>query len=59
MYGGQLKLFTWAKFGLVGGLVRQTFILSGLSPFPTTGGGRSDLQEISGTNFYFGLSVKL
>ncbi|TNF27684.1 MAG: hypothetical protein EP319_11025 [Deltaproteobacteria bacterium] len=59
MYGGQLKLFTWAKFGLVGGLVRQTFFLSGLSPFPTTGGGRSDLQEISGTNFYFGLSVKL
>jgi hypothetical protein len=59
MYGGQLKIFTWSKFGLVGGLVRQTFKLSGLSPFPTTGGGQSDLQEISGTNVYFGLSVKL
>jgi len=59
MYGGQLKLFTWSKFGLVGGLVRQTFKLSGLSPFPTTGGGQSDLQEITGTNLYFGLSVKL
>ena len=59
LYGGQIKIFTWSKFGLVGGLVRQTFKLSGLSPFPTIGGGQSDLQEISGTNIFFGLSVKL
>ncbi|MCO4792597.1 MAG: hypothetical protein KC493_02705 [Bacteriovoracaceae bacterium] len=59
LYGAQIKLFSYSKIGLIAGFTRQTLKLSGLTAFETTSGGKSDLQEISGTNIFFGLSFKL